>query len=109
MSKISDEEAMDCYKYLHKFSERDAIAKAEVAYTEEFRKIVKAQIMAELGDMSVAAKEMAALVDPRYLEAVEAYRDAVKLATQYSFLRAANEAKFSAWQTMSANNRVNIR
>lgn len=106
---ITDEDAIRAAEYLRDNASKDAEARANAIYLEQWVKTVKARCQAKHADMSVAAREIEALVDPEYVEALEGYKQALVEDGKRKFLREAAHAKLSAWQTMSANNRVNIR
>ena len=106
---ITDEDAIRAAEYLRDNASKDAEAKANAIYLEQWVKTVKAQCQAKHVDMSVAAREIEALTDEDYIKALEAYKQALIEDSKRRFLREAAHAKLSAWQTMSANNRVNIR
>ncbi len=106
---ISDEDALKAAEYLRDNATKDAQARAEAKYLEEYKKTKKAECMAKHADMSVAAREMEALTDPDYIAILEAWKLAITEDSKRSFLREAAHAKLSAWQTLSANSRVNVR
>jgi len=92
--------------FLRDNAEEAAQARADRIYIEEYRKTVKAQIMKEHGEQSGIAQEREAYADPRYIEHLEAIRDAVFRDEKYRFLREAASAKIEAWRTASSNYRA---
>jgi hypothetical protein len=101
---ISDEEIEKAVDYLRDNAGKAAMARAERLYLEEFAKSLKAILMKEFtGETSVAAQEREALASLKYLQHLEAVREAVEIDEKHRFLRAAAEAKINAWQTFSAN------
>jgi hypothetical protein len=84
------EKALD---YMRDNATKAAKARAERAYMEEYRKVVKAQIMRENDDKALGAQEAIA-----YVEADEYNR----------WMLTAAEAKIEAWRTQCSNQRANI-
>jgi predicted glycosyl hydrolase (DUF1957 family) len=74
--------------------------KANRVYMEEYRKSLKAQIMAEHTNLPGNAQEREAYKDERYIEHLEALKEAVFEDEKIKFLIEAAKAKISAWQTM---------
>ena len=105
---ITDNDVEKAVDWLRDQATPCAQAKANRIYLEEFRKVLKAQIMAEHNDMSIAAQEREAYSDPRYIQHLEAMRTAVEMDERNRFLCAAADAKISAWQTMNANQRMRV-
>lgn len=91
--------------FLREGAEEAAQARANRIYMEEFRKSLKAQIMAEHNEMAIGAQEREAYSDKRYLDHLEALKIAVHADEKARFLRQAAIAKIDAWQTQSANHR----
>ena len=67
---------------------------------------MKAQIMKEHASESLGAQEREAYADPRYIQHLQALKEAVYADEYQRFMMAAAEAKISAWQTMSRNQRI---
>ena len=74
--------------------------KANRVYMEEYRKSLKAQIMAEYTNLPGNAQEREAYKDVRYIEHLEALKESVFEDEKLRFLMEAAKAKISAWQTM---------
>ena len=107
-SFISDEEIDKALDYLRDNARDAAQARANRVYVEEYRKVVKAQLMKEHGSMSAVLQEREAYSDPRYVQHLEAIKQAVEIDEGHRFLRAAADAKIGAWQTQSANGRARV-
>ena len=103
---ITQPQAEKALDWLRDNAIRIATAEAQATYLDEWRKVVRAQVMAEHVDLSVAAQEREALCDKRYHDAVTAHAEAVRIATELKWLARAAEAKISAWQTQSRNERI---
>lgn len=105
---IKDEEVESAVDYLRDNAKTIAAARAEFAYVEEFRKVVKATIMREHADEALGAQEALAYSDARYKQHLSAIKEA---AQQYEFIRwrmTAAETKISAWQTQQRATRGGI-
>lgn len=107
-SFITDDEIDKALDYLRDNARDAAQAKANRVYVEEYRKVVKAQLMKEHGSMSAVLQEREALSDPRYVQHLEAIKQAVELDEGHRFLRAAADAKIDAWRTQSSNTRARV-
>lgn len=103
---ISDDDIDKAVEYLTKSAGEAARSRAHRVYIEEYRKTLKATIMAEYPDHSIGAQERFAYADPRYLQLLEGLREAVENDERHRFLRAAAEAKIEAWRTYSATIRA---
>ncbi len=102
-SFITDEEIDKALDYLRDNARDAAQAKANRIYVEEYRKTLKAQLMKEHANLSAVLQEREAYSDPRYVEHLQAIRDAVMQDEQCRFMRVAAEAKIEAWRTQSSN------
>ena len=91
--------------FLREGAEDAAQARADRVYLEEFRKSLKAQIMAEHAEKPIGAQEREAYSDQRYLDHLDAIRIAVHNDEKARFLRQAALAKIESWRTQEANRR----
>lgn len=107
-SYITDDEIDKALDYLRDNAMDAAQARADRIYVEEYRKVIKAQIMKEHGDKSAVIQEREAYVDPRYVAHLEAIKEAVLEDEGHRFLRAAADAKIEAWRTQSSNTRARV-
>ncbi len=105
---VTDEAVERALDYLGKNAGAAAKARAERIYVEEFRKSLKARLMKEHVGESIGAQEREAYADPRYLEHLEAIKQAVFCDEHQRFLRQAAIAKVEAWRSASANRRVSV-
>ena len=103
---ISEQDIDRALNYLRDNAEKDAQARAERLYIEQWLKTVLAQEMAKVGANSVAASEMGARVSSPYVAALDAYKQAIFEDEKRRFLRAAAETRIEAWRTMSSNERA---
>ena len=102
---ISDDDIEAAVEYLRTNATKAAKAKAERIYLTEYLKVVKSQIMRENDDKALGAQEAIAYADPRYREHLNVMKEAIERDEYHRWMLTAAEAKLSAWQTMSANNR----
>ena len=105
-SFITDRDVELALDYLVKNAGAAAKARAERLYCEDFLKVIKAKLMAEHDNLSAVLQERHALADDRYLQHLDAIREAVEIDEKHRFLRGAAEAKIEAWRTMAATERA---
>jgi hypothetical protein len=105
---ITDDEAEKAVNYVRDHATASAQAKANRIYMEEYRKVVKAQIMRENDDKALGTQEAIAYADPRYKQHLEAMKTAIEKDEYQKWMMTAAEAKVSAWQTMSRNQRTSV-
>lgn len=73
---------------------------------EEYRKVVKAQIMRENDKAPLGTQEAIAYMDPRYDQHLKAMREAIEKDEYNRWMMTAAEAKIEAWRTQQANARA---
>lgn len=105
---ITDKEIEEALEYLRTNGKKAAQAKAERIYLEEYRKVVKAQIMREYDNKPLGAQEAIAYSDPRYTEHLKVMKEAIERDEYHRWAQTAAEAKIEAWRTQSSNQRANI-
>lgn len=105
---ITDEEVEKALDWMRDNSTKAAHARADRAYVEEFRKVLKGQIMRENASLALGAQEAMAYADPRYEQHLKAIKEAVYEDERLRFMFTAAQAKVDAWQTQSANNRKGL-
>lgn len=103
---ISEQDIDRALNYLRDNAEKDAQARAERLYMEQWIKTVLAQEMGKSAATSVSAQEVGARVSEIYVAALQAYRQAIYEDERRRFLRSAAETKIEAWRTMSSNERA---
>src|SRR5262245_30756526 len=106
-SFISDEEVEQALHYLMNSARGAADARATRQYVEEYRKVIKAQLMTEHADLPLGAQEREAYSDKRYMDHLQAIREAVAEDERRRFMREAASAKIEAWRTQCSNERAN--
>lgn len=105
---IAETEIEKALDYLRDNATKAASARANRAYVEEFRKVLKAQIMREYPTDALGTQEAKAYSDPRYAAHLKAISEAIEADEHHRFMMNAAQAKIDAWQTQSANNRKGI-
>lgn len=103
---ITDDEVDKAVEYLRSNARAAAQAKANRIYAEEYRKVVKAQIMREQGAIPIAAQEAVAYADPRYTQHLKAVQEAVEKDEYMRWMMIAAQARIEAWRTQQANARA---
>ena len=102
-------EQIDVYKcldYIRDHAKQYAQAKANRVYLEEYRKTLKARLMAQqLGD-PVNAQERYAYAHPEYAELLEGLKVAIEQEENLRWKLIAAQAKIEVWRSLSANQRA---
>lgn len=106
---ITDDEIDKAVEYLRTNARPAAQAKANRIYMEEYRKVVKSQIMRENQNIPIGTQEAIAYCDPRYDQHLKAMRDAIEKDEYNRWMMTAAEAKIEAWRTQQANARAEGR
>ena len=106
---ITDESIERALDWLRDKAPVIAQARANRIYAEEYRKTMKATIMAEHKDKPIGAQEREAYAAPRYVEHLEAIREAVREDEEMRWTMTAAEARIEAWRSMQANERAKGR
>lgn len=103
---ITERQAEKAVHYLHENARAHAQARAERVYMEEYRKVMKAQIMNEVMNEPEHKRESRAYADPRYIAHLDAMRTAIQKDEEGRFLREAASATFEAYRTQEATRRA---
>lgn len=103
---ISETDIDRALAYLRDNSEKDAQARAERLYMEQWIRTVLAQEMAKSTATSVAAQEVGARISDSYASALTAYKQAIYEDEKRRFLRSAAETKIDVFRTQEASNRA---
>ncbi len=103
---ITEAEIEKALDYLRDNATAAAKARAERIYMEEYRKVVKAQIMGEHNEEANNAQERYAYADDRYTAHLDAMRTAIEKDERHRFLLTAAQAKIDAWRTQQATERA---
>jgi translation elongation factor EF-Ts len=103
---ITDDDIEKAVEYLRSNARAAAQAKANRIYAEEYRKVIKGQIMREHSNVALGAQEAIAYSDPRYAQHLKAIQEAVEKDEYNRWMMTAAEAKVEAWRTQQANQRA---
>ena len=103
---VSDQEIDKTLDWLRDSATKAAQARATRVYLEEFRKTLKATLMAENKDKPIGAQEREAYSDPRYIAHLSDIRSAVEADEKMRWLYVAAQAKIDAWRSFQANYRI---
>lgn len=103
---ISEADIDRALSYLRDNAEKDAQARAERLYMEQWLKTVLAQEQAKINASSVSAAEMGARVSEPFIQALQAYKAAIYEDERRRFLRSAAETRIEAWRTGEATRRA---
>lgn len=82
-----------------------AEAKATVVYLTEYRKTIKATLMAGCYEKTESAKETYAYSHPDYKTHLKALQEAVAEAERLRWLMVAAEAKIAVWRSLESSAR----
>jgi len=105
---INDAEVESALHWLNDNAVVAAKARAERLYVEDYARVIKARIMREHAKESGIVQEREAYADNRYLQHLEAIRQAVMADETQRFLRDAKLALIESWRSQSANERTRI-
>lgn len=86
-----------------------AQAKANVVYMTEYRKSIKATLMASCSEKTESAKETFAYSHPNYKKHLIALQQAVAEAERLRWLLVAAEAKIEVWRSLESTARAEGR
>lgn len=106
---ITDDQAEAAVDYLRDSAAKSAKARAEREYVTEYRKVLKGQLMREHPSDPLGTQEAKAYADPRYIQHLQAIREACEADEHCRFLRDAAQARIDAWRTQSSNVRGSQR
>ena len=98
-----------CLDYIRDHAKQYAQAKANRVYLEEYRKTLKARLMAQqLGD-PVNAQERFAYAHPEYAKLLEGLKAAIEQEENLRWKLIAAQAKIEVWRSLSANQRAEAK
>lgn len=103
---ITDEDVEKAVEFLRENARIAAQARANRIYMEEFRKVVKAEVMVANKELPLGAQEREAYDSTRYAEHLLALKTAVEEDEFFRWKMVAAEAKIEAWRTQQANLRA---
>lgn len=103
---IDENDIEKALSWLVKNATPAAKARAERQYLEEYRKVIKAQLMKASGEETAAAQEREAYANEGYAKHLEALRIAVEDDERFRWLTTAAEAKIECWRSFEATRRA---
>lgn len=106
MTEINPFKALD---FIRDNAAAYAQAKANVVYMTEFRKTLKAQLMASCSGKTESAKETFAYSHAEYATHLRALQQAVAEAERLRWLMVAAEAKIEVWRSLESSARAEGR
>lgn len=102
MSEINPYKALD---FIRDNASEYAQAKANVVYMTEYRKSLKAMLMATSTEKTESAKETYAYSHDEYRSHLRALAEAVTEAERLRWLMVAAEAKIAVWRSLESSAR----
>ena len=109
---LTDDDVDRALDWLVKNADKAAQARADRTYVEEYRKVLKAELMAQAaqeGSGSLGAQEVYAYSHPSYKSHLEAIKEAVEADERFRWLQVTADARIRAWQTQAATKRAQER
>lgn len=109
MKTLDEIDIFKTLEYIRDTAPKYAQAKANRIYLEEFRKTLKARLMAQqLGD-PVNAQERFAYAHPEYAELLEGLKEAISFEEEYRWKLVSAQAMVEVWRSLSANQRAEAK
>lgn len=104
--EINPEKAI---RYIQENAEPYAKAKGDVAYTENYLKVVKAQQMNKSDSSSLGQREADAYASPEYLEAITANKQAIEQESHLRWMLEAAKARIEVYKVQEYTKRSEMR
>lgn len=96
-------------RYIQTNAEPYAKAKGDVAYTENYLKVVKAQQMNKSDSSSLGQREADAYASDDYLQAITANKQAIEEEAHLKWMLTAAQARIEVWKTQEYSKRSEMR
>lgn len=109
MKSLEDIDIFHTLEYIKNTAQKYAKAKADRMYVEEYRKTLKAKIMAEDKSQPVNAQERNAYSSPDYEAHLLAIKEAVEIEEELRWKLVAAQAMVEVWRSLSANQRAEAK
>jgi len=103
---VTEEQAEAAFQWIGENAKKAGQIAAQREYMEEWVKVELSNVMAMFVGLSNAAAEAEAKRHPRYLEALEAKKEATALDVEMRWKKAAYEARFECYRTQQSNLRA---
>jgi len=104
--EINPEKAI---RYIQEHAEKYAKAKGDVAYTENYLKVVKSQQMNKSESSSLGQREADAYATGDYVQAILAHKQAVEEEAHLKWMLTAAQARIEVWKTQEYSKRSEMR
>jgi hypothetical protein len=104
--EINPEKAI---RYIQENAERYAKAKGDVAFTENYLKVIKSQQMNKSKSSSLGQREADAYASADYLQAITANKQAVEEEAHLKWMLTAAQARIEVWKTQEYSKRSEMR
>jgi hypothetical protein len=104
--EINPEKAI---RYIQENAEKYAKAKGDVAYTENYLKVVKSQQMNKSESSSLGQREADAYASADYLQAITAHKQAVEEETHLRWMLEAAKARIEVYKVQEHTRRAEMR
>lgn len=98
-----------CLDYIRDHAKQYAQAKANRVYLEEYRKSLKAALMAKQIGEPVNAREIYAYAHHDYTQLLEGLKVAIEQEENLRWKLIAAQAKIEVWRSLSANQRAEAK
>ena len=102
-------DVMKCLDYIRDHAKQYAQAKANRVYLEEYRKSLKAALMATQIGEPVNAREIYAYAHHDYTRLLEGIKEAIEQEENLRWKLIAAQAKIEVWRSLSANQRAEAK
>jgi hypothetical protein len=106
MIEINPEKAI---RYIQEHAEKYAKAKGDVAFTENYLKVIKSQQMNKSESSSLGQREADAYASDDYLQAITANKQAVEEEAHLKWMLTAAQARIEVWKTQEYSKRSEMR
>jgi hypothetical protein len=106
MIEINPEKAI---RYIQEHAEKYAKAKGDVAYTENYLKVVKSQQMNKSESSSLGQREADAYASAEYKESILAHKQAIEEEAHLKWMLTAAQARIEVWKTQEYSKRSEMR
>ncbi len=109
MKNLEDIDIFETLEYIKRTAPKYAKAKSERIYLEEYRKSLKATLMATQIGEPVNAREIYAYAHPDYTLLLEGIKEAIAEEENLRWKLIAAQAKIEVWRSLSANQRAEAK
>ena len=104
--EINPEKAI---RYIQENAEKYAKAKGDVAYTDNYLKVIKAQEANKSKSTTIGGKDTDAYASPEYLQAILANKQAIEEESHLRWMLEAAKARIEVWKTQEYSKRAEMK